>query len=83
MDLSALSIPVKTGQIGNEPKFDFFSLALFPIITPQINDPIVRNLNAIKTEFVSTIDFVQSEKLLKKKMFYYILQNIQEQCVHH
>jgi len=66
MDLSALSIPVKTGQIGNEPKFDFFPWHFFPIITPQINDPIVRNLNAIKTEFVSTIDFVQSEKLTKK-----------------
>ncbi|HQB48115.1 MAG TPA: gliding motility-associated ABC transporter substrate-binding protein GldG [Bacteroidales bacterium] len=66
MDLSALSIPVKTGQIGNEPKFDFFPWHFFPIITPQINDHIVRNLNAIKTEFVSTIDFVQSEKLLKK-----------------
>lgn len=41
-------------------------MALFPIITPQINDPIVRNLNAIKTEFVSTIDFVQSEKIIEK-----------------
>lgn len=66
MDLNALSIPVKTGQIGNEPKFEFFPWYFFPIITPQSTDPIVRNLNAIKSEFVSTIDFVQSASSVEK-----------------
>ncbi len=68
MDLNALSIPVKTGQIGNEPKFEFFPWYFFPIITPQSTDPIVRNLNAIKTEFVSSIDFVQSASSVEKSV---------------
>lgn len=66
MDLKALPIPVKAGQIGNEPKFEYYPWYYFPIITPQSTDPIVRNLNAIKTEFISSIDFVQSTSDLNK-----------------
>ncbi len=58
MDLHALPIPMRTGQIGNQPQIDFFPWYYFPIITPLIKHPIVNNLNAIKTEFVSSIDTV-------------------------
>jgi len=58
MDLNALPIPMRTGQIGNQPQIDFFPWYYFPIITPLIKHPIVNNLNAIKTEFVSSIDTV-------------------------
>ncbi|HPR58892.1 MAG TPA: gliding motility-associated ABC transporter substrate-binding protein GldG [Bacteroidales bacterium] len=69
MDLKALEIPIKTGQIGDQPKFDFFPWYYFPIITPQsTTDPIVRNLNAIKTEFVSSVDFVQSPAEVEKSV---------------
>ncbi|MBE0639919.1 MAG: gliding motility-associated ABC transporter substrate-binding protein GldG [Bacteroidales bacterium] len=66
MDLNALSIPVKAGQIGDQPKFEYYPWFYFPIITPQSTDPIVRNLNALKTEFVSSIDFVQSTSEINK-----------------
>lgn len=69
MDLKALEIPIKTGQIGDQPKFDFFPWYYFPIITPQsATDPIVRNLNAIKTEFVSSVDFVKSPAEVEKNV---------------
>jgi len=58
MDISALPIPLKTGQIGNQPQIDFFPWYFFPVITPLEQHPIVSNLNAIKTEFVSSIDTV-------------------------
>ena len=58
MDLNALPIPLRTGQIGNQPQIDFFPWYFFPIITPLIKHPIVNNLNAIKTEFVSSIDTI-------------------------
>ncbi len=66
MDLNALAIPVRTGMMGDQPKFEYFPWYYFPIITPQSNDPIVRNLNAIKTEFVSSIDFVESAAHVQK-----------------
>lgn len=57
-DLIALSIPLRTGQVGNKPRIDFFTWYYFPLITPVSQHPIVRNLNAIKTQFVSSIDTV-------------------------
>lgn len=56
MDLNALPIPIRTGQIGNQPQIDFFPWFYFPVITPLSQHPIVRNLNTIKTQFVSSID---------------------------
>ena len=44
--------------MGGQPQFDFFPWYFFPILTPTSENPIVRNLNAIKTEFISSIDFV-------------------------
>lgn len=57
-DLIAISIPLRTGQVGNKPRIDFFTWYYFPLITPVSQHPIVRNLNAIKTQFVSSIDTV-------------------------
>ena len=59
LDVQALPIPVKTGQIGTQPKFEFFPWYFFPILTPLSHHPIVNGLNAIKTEFVSSIDTVE------------------------
>lgn len=56
MDLNALPIPLKTGMMGNQPQIDFFPWYYFPIITPLSQHPVVRNLNAIKTQFVSSLD---------------------------
>jgi len=59
MDLNALPIPLRTGQVGNQPKIDFFPWLYFPVITPTENHPIVNNLNAVKTEFVSSMDTIR------------------------
>jgi len=59
MDLNALPIPLRTGQVGGQAKIDFFPWYYFPVINPTENHPIVKNLNAIKTEFVSSIDTIR------------------------
>ncbi len=56
MDLNALPIPLKTGMMGDQPQINFFPWYYFPVIIPVSQNPIVRNLNAIKTQFVSSID---------------------------
>ena len=65
MDKIAMPIPVKTGQIGDQPQFEFFPWFYFPVLTPAIQHPIVNGLNAIKTEFISSIDTVQAEGVKK------------------
>jgi ABC-2 type transport system permease protein len=56
MDLNALPIPLKTGMMGDQPQIDFFPWYYFPVITPVSQHPVVKNLNSIKTQFVSSID---------------------------
>ncbi len=60
MDISALPIPIVTGKVGNQPQTSFLPWYYFPIITPIANHSIVKNLNAIKTEFVSSIDTIDN-----------------------
>ena len=64
-DLNALPIPLRTGQVGNQPQIDFFPWYFFPVITPVSDHPIVKNLNAIKTEFVSSLDTVAAPGIKK------------------
>ena len=70
-DMNALPIPIVTGKMGDKAQQQFIPWYYFPIITPisdqniQIDHPIVKNLNSIKTEFISTIDTVGSHPLSK------------------
>lgn len=59
MDLNALPIPLTTGSIAGQPQIDFFPWYYFPLVNPSTSHPIVNNLNAIKTEFVSSLDTIQ------------------------
>jgi len=65
MDLVSASIPVRTGQIGNQPQISFFPWFYFPLVTPFAKHPIVKNLNTIKTQFVSSIDMIKSVHVKK------------------
>ncbi len=65
MDINALPIPLKTGEMGGAPQIDFFSWYYFPVINPLLDHPIVKNLNAIKTEFISSIDTIQKKGIDK------------------
>jgi ABC-2 type transport system permease protein len=65
LDIQALPIPVKTGQIGTQPKFEFFPWYFFPVLTPLLHHPLINGLNAIKTEFVSSLDTVEGVPLKK------------------
>lgn len=66
MDLGALSIPVRTGNMGGNPQIDFFPWFYFPLLNPISDNPIVRNLNLIKTEFISSIDTITRPGIRKE-----------------
>jgi len=65
MDINALPIPLKTGDMGGSPQIEFFPWYYFPVINPLLEHPIVKNLNAIKTEFISSLDTL-GKKGIKK-----------------
>ncbi len=65
MDMAALPIPMVTGYMGNQPQFDFFPWPYFPVLTSTSSNPIVKNLNAVRTEFISSIDTVGDPAIKK------------------
>lgn len=65
MDLNAMRIPIVTGQMGDQPKMDMLPWYYFPVIFSTSSHPIVRNLNALKTEFISSIDTVAVSNIKK------------------
>ena len=66
MDINALPIPLKTGEMGGAPQIEFFPWYYFPVLNPLIDHPIVKNLNAIKTEFLSSIDTIGNPEVKKE-----------------
>ena len=64
-DMQCAPIPMVTGVVGNQPKQEMFPWPFFPLLTPANSHPIVNNLNALKGEFVSSIDTI-AKKGIKK-----------------
>ena len=65
LDLNAVPIPVRTGQTGNQPQIRLLPWYYYPLITPRSNQPVVRNLNSIEMNFVSSIDTLAIEGVKK------------------
>jgi ABC-2 type transport system permease protein len=65
-DLNALTIPVAVGNVGGQAQYKYIPWYYFPIITPFIDHPIVKNLNVLRTEFVSSVDTIGIRSNLKK-----------------
>ena len=64
-DLQSAPIPIVTGMVGNQPKTEMFPWYFFPLLSAVNNHPIVNNLNAVKAEFVSTIDTIAKKGITK------------------
>lgn len=64
-DLRAAEIPGPVGYIGNQLQWKLQPWIFFPLIIPTSEHPIVRNLNALRCEFVSGIDTVSAKSVKK------------------
>jgi ABC-2 type transport system permease protein len=70
LDLNSASIPLRTGQVAGQAQIEYFRWHYFPLLSQASNHPIVRNINAIKADFTSSIDtvlvdYVRKTPLLK------------------
>lgn len=65
MDMQSLPIPITTGYVGDRPQISMVPWFYFPLVRPASNHPIVRNLNALRTEFISSLDTVETEGIRK------------------
>ncbi len=61
MDMRCRPIPIQVGMVGEKPQFQFRPWYYFPEIVPLSDHPIVRNLDLVKTDFVSSIDLIDND----------------------
>jgi ABC-2 type transport system permease protein len=64
-DLQCAPIPVVTGYVGNQPRQKLFPWYYFPLLETESSHPIVHNLNAVKGEFVNSIDTIEIGEVKK------------------
>ena len=56
LDLNCAALPVKTGQVAGQPQLEFYRWFYFPLLQAASDNPIVRSVNPVKADFVSSLD---------------------------
>lgn len=64
-DLQCSRIPINIGFKAGQPNFQLFPWMYNPLLLPTANHPIVKNLDLIKTEFIGTIDTLNTKNVKK------------------
>jgi ABC-2 type transport system permease protein len=64
-DRTAGFYPVITGERGGKPEVKLMDWPFFPLLNHYAEHPITRNLDAVMTKFVSSVDTVKAEGIKK------------------
>jgi ABC-2 type transport system permease protein len=64
-DMSCAPIPVNTGEVGGQPQIQMLPWLYYPLFMPNSKHPIVKNLDAISSQFASTIDLLETKGIKK------------------
>jgi ABC-2 type transport system permease protein len=64
-DLNCAQIPVSTGNLGGQAQIQMVPWLYYPVLIPFTKHPIIKNLDGIRTEFVSTIDVLDIKNTTK------------------
>jgi len=65
LDLQCNPVPLMVSMEEQKPQFKLFPCFYFPVLTPASDHPIVKNIDAVQTQFASSIDTV-ALKTVKK-----------------
>ncbi len=57
-DLNSAKIPLTVGRTTNQSAIELVSWPFYPVFVPNDDQPIVRNLDGIRSEFAGTIDTI-------------------------
>lgn len=60
LDLTCAALPVRTGQVAGQAQLEYYRWFYFPLLQAASDHPMVRNMNSIKADFVSSIDATTS-----------------------
>ena len=65
-DISSSKIPVPISFVNDIPQWELLPWRFFPVSIPTLNHPITSNLNAVKFDFVSSIDTIKTNTIINK-----------------
>ena len=60
LDLNCAALPVRTGQVAGQAQLEYFRWFYFPLLQAASEHPMVRNMNPIKADFVSSVSATTS-----------------------
>lgn len=69
-DLRCASIPGPAGYVGDQLQWALQPWVFFPVVIPDSDHPIVRNLNGIKLEFAASLDTVTAPGVKKSVLLH-------------
>lgn len=64
-DRNSSLYPIVTGESGGKPRMQMLEWPFFPLVNHFADHPVTRNLDAVLTRFVSSIDTVKAEGVRK------------------
>ncbi|MCJ8164979.1 gliding motility-associated ABC transporter substrate-binding protein GldG [Pontibacter sp. E15-1] len=70
MDLNSGFIPMVTGYLGDRPQTEMINWRFYPLLNNFSKHPVTRNLDAVYTRFVGTIDTVKADGIRKTPLVY-------------
>lgn len=66
LDLECSRIPLVVGQLGDRVQTDLFRWYYHPLVTPDSDHPVVKNIGRVNLKFPSTIDTLRTKAKLQK-----------------
>ena len=70
MDFQSAPTPVVVGNLGDQPQIQLLPWPFYPLINTYSNLPMVKNLDAVKLAFASSIDTVKATGIRKTPLLY-------------
>jgi ABC-2 type transport system permease protein len=64
-DMRCAQIPISTGNMGGQAQIQLLPWLYYPVFMPTSGNPIVKNLDGIRSEFASTIDTLGNKNVTK------------------
>ncbi len=65
LDVNSGQFPVVTGNLGDQPQIQMIPWPFYPVLTNFSSHPAVRNLDAIRGQFISEVDTVKAVGITK------------------
>ncbi|MBJ6119664.1 gliding motility-associated ABC transporter substrate-binding protein GldG [Pontibacter sp. BT310] len=70
MDLNSGFIPLVTGFTGGKPQTEMINWRFYPLLNTFSKHPVTRNLDAVYSKFIGTIDTVKAAGIRKTPLIY-------------